>query len=1101
MAIVDVKVHPAIGIARLGDSPDDFFIGPEKVWEVVEPEDGFKDAQCRIKRQAARFRLYAHHDDGTVEELTAANADIQWTVHLANKKATHAANAGSNADLTIDPGAHTLNGPTQRQVFDTGTVILDGATVTVPLGEARTDTDGRLLVLGGFGNSASPTNKPLNAFPRSEGWHDDVSDGPVTAHVKVHATGDEYDAVPAWVIAAPPKFAPGLMTPVTLYDRIFEMAREQTWVAGPATPSYTNDVYPILQRARDIHAVRGDAVGLHTWADPTYDATLRSRIFGRLSPPGGGGGPSQDMPDLTNSPLTTTQYAIMQAWKDGNFDQDWVAPPQPAAEVTPDGLGRAALMNCVGAAFDPGIEAGGDVDGGAVQPIIDPANYVGAADPMRLNAGALSPGDITQWMSLPWQYDFYLCSDPWWPVARPDEVVREGMAGQSWTGTTVTSSPDMVSKWSTLGFVVKQGGDFVEVERCNVPFVELLTPSLNFQDVPQGPMGMARTSALAVEFEVESSLAVTLEVKPGDGPTNPRLTLPASSATAGPTAPSTIALARLWVEYKTGAIGEHISDQLTVTGVSTGATWTIPITASTVARKVAVAALVLDRSGSMSEDRGDGQSKHDSVVEASSIMVDVMLEGDAIGVVAFNNTASTLEGATTLGAAGDPFDPGRMNTKGILAGPGLTPSGSTSIGAGIIAGRNVLNGAGPDFDVRSLVVLTDGVENTPPWIADVASQIDAFTYAVGLGTPQNTSAAALQAISGNHGGYLLLTGAVSGDNRFILTKYFLQILAGISNAEIVLDPQGMLVPGQQQEIPFPVTEADAGIDVILLTPTPERIDFRLQAPSASVIEPWRTGGSSGMLYSISQGNSYYRVVLPQQLIPGQVDQAGTWKALLTIGKPQRERGDNQPGTDLFPPRWRNQGLVPGYSEVAASVGQRGSLPYSLVVHAYSNLSFKASLVQASHVPGATVEVHATLAESGIPPRPGAAVWTEVLRRDGTGFTVNLVESAPGQFDCTFVASLPGIYQCRVKARGLTRHGNAFRREQTLTAGVWYGGDQPSPSGGQGPGKQWCDLLGCLLRNEVVTGRAEQLLREAGLDVAELKRCLEEWCKPVENLET
>ncbi|HEX6509151.1 MAG TPA: LodA/GoxA family CTQ-dependent oxidase, partial [Chloroflexota bacterium] len=408
MAIVDVKVHPAIGIARLGDSPDDFFIGPEKVWEVVEPEDGFKDAQCRVKRQAARFRLYAYHDNNTVEELTVANADIQWTVHLANKKATHAGNGGSAAQLTIDPGARTLNGAVQREVFDTGTVLLDGTTTTVPLGEARTDTDGRLLVLGGFGQSASPMNKGLN-FPRSEGWHDDVSDGPVTAHVKVHASGDEFDAVPAWVIAAPPKFAPGLMTPVTLFDRVFQMAHEQAWVSGPATPSYTNDVYPILQRARDIHAVRGDAVGHHTWADPVYNATDRSTIFARLNPPG-------DMPDLSESPLTATQYAIMQAWKDGTFTQDWAAPPQPAADITPDGLDRAALMNCVGAAFYPGIEAGGIVDGAGVQPIIDPANYVGGTDPLRLNAGALSPGDITQWMALPWQNDFYLCQDTWWPV-------------------------------------------------------------------------------------------------------------------------------------------------------------------------------------------------------------------------------------------------------------------------------------------------------------------------------------------------------------------------------------------------------------------------------------------------------------------------------------------------------------------------------------------------------------------------------------------------------------------------------------------------------------------------------------------------------------
>jgi len=91
--------------------------------------------------------------------------------------------------------------------------------------------------------------------------------------------------------------------------------------------------------------------------------------------------------------------------------------------------------------------------------------------------------------------------------------------------------------------------------------------------------------------------------------------------------------------------------------------------------------------------------------------------------------------------------------------------------------------------VNSLVVLTDGVENSPRMIADVAADINEFTYAVGLGQPQNISVPALQTISGNNGGYLLVTGAIGTDNRFLLQKYFLQILAGISNAEIVLDPK------------------------------------------------------------------------------------------------------------------------------------------------------------------------------------------------------------------------------------------------------------------------------------------------------------------------
>src|SRR5688572_1843529 len=100
------RIHPAIGVARVGNSPDDFFVGPERPVEVPEPSGGFKDGQCRVKRQAARFRVFAHHDDGSTQEITDAEAEIHWRVHLVNAKAAHPNRGNSEplGDLTIDPG-------------------------------------------------------------------------------------------------------------------------------------------------------------------------------------------------------------------------------------------------------------------------------------------------------------------------------------------------------------------------------------------------------------------------------------------------------------------------------------------------------------------------------------------------------------------------------------------------------------------------------------------------------------------------------------------------------------------------------------------------------------------------------------------------------------------------------------------------------------------------------------------------------------------------------------------------------------------------------------------------------------------------------------
>ena len=61
------RIHPGIGIARVGNSPDGYFIGPEAPCDprdVTPPLGGYKDAEGRVKRQGARFRIYAYDKKG-----------------------------------------------------------------------------------------------------------------------------------------------------------------------------------------------------------------------------------------------------------------------------------------------------------------------------------------------------------------------------------------------------------------------------------------------------------------------------------------------------------------------------------------------------------------------------------------------------------------------------------------------------------------------------------------------------------------------------------------------------------------------------------------------------------------------------------------------------------------------------------------------------------------------------------------------------------------------------------------------------------------------------------------------------------------------------
>ena len=86
--ITRAGIHPSIGIARVGDSLHDYFLAPELPTLCQRPIGFYKDGTGFLKRQAVKFRIFGYDSSGkVVRELTDANAKIEWTVHVANKKA------------------------------------------------------------------------------------------------------------------------------------------------------------------------------------------------------------------------------------------------------------------------------------------------------------------------------------------------------------------------------------------------------------------------------------------------------------------------------------------------------------------------------------------------------------------------------------------------------------------------------------------------------------------------------------------------------------------------------------------------------------------------------------------------------------------------------------------------------------------------------------------------------------------------------------------------------------------------------------------------------------------------------------------------------
>jgi hypothetical protein len=580
--------------------------------------------------------------------------------------------------------------------------------------------------------------------------------------------------------------------------------------------------------------------------------------------------------------------------------------------------------------------------------------------------------------------------------------------------------------------------------------VTLATPNVEFKDIPEGVGPVGVTTYRAAVFEVGACSTVTLTTP---GPTG-GFGLPLGG-TVVVTPGEFLSEAPIWISYTSTVAGATASGTMTVHWVEGNQDFVVQIKANTVLRPKSAVVMVLDHSGSMIEDAGDGSSKVSKLRTAVKTFIDVMLSGDGLGLVRFDDTAQIVMPVGDVAAIGG-------TAKMTVDGPQFDPAGDTSIGDGLQKGTSALASAS-GYAVKAMLVCTDGMENFPPLIADVSGTITANTFGIGFGTPANVDVGKLEILTGSHQGYLLVTGTLTASQLFRLQKYFLQILAGVSNADIVVDPEGILYPGVTYRIPFAVTEADYGVDVILLSRDPRTVDFRVETPGGLLIDPAIAGVEPNIEFVQTPQVAYYRMGLPALPASPDSSDGGEWNAVLQLGK-----GVDNRGATLNSARFQN--------------------PYSLLVHTYSSLNFHAFLTQSGYAPGTRMMLAATLTEYTVPVAGRATVWATMSRPDGTTKNLAMQEVEPGRFTAETVETLTGLYSFRVRAIGTTMRERPFTREQTLTGAI---GDFGSNTGG---GSELCRLLDCLIGGKALLPSAIESLRAHGIDWNALLSCLRRECR-------
>jgi L-lysine 6-oxidase len=276
------RIHPAIGFARVGNSPDGWYLEPTKIGGLPTEVDAsgnevevthFK-LEGQVKRQAARFRIYREKEGEKPVEVSLGNGlrSVKWTVHVANKKAAWyefqelqgnvmlgkdntyenrgvpLRNAGITGDtnrqkLIIDPGPRVLDKPGEWIQLDAASagnypfvsfppppqsgsepIPLTPYPITT-LGAVRMTERGELLVLGGYGNAGGPPGSNSSTYAGADGWFDDISDGPVSAVITLE--DGSVVQLNAWVVCGAPKVAPELVNISSLADIFIDVGVRQ----------------------------------------------------------------------------------------------------------------------------------------------------------------------------------------------------------------------------------------------------------------------------------------------------------------------------------------------------------------------------------------------------------------------------------------------------------------------------------------------------------------------------------------------------------------------------------------------------------------------------------------------------------------------------------------------------------------------------------------------------------------------------------------------------------------------------------------------------------------------------------------------------------
>lgn len=197
--------------------------------------------------------------------------------------------------------------------------------------------------------------------------------------------------------------------------------------------------------------------------------------------------------------------------------------------------------------------------------------------------------------------------------------------------------------------------------------------------------------------------------------------------------------------------------------------------------------VVFDRSGSMTGGAPPvGRTKLQEAQDAAALFIQLVREGagDRLGLVTFSSAAGLDLPAGAAAAVKPPLVGSAPFTSGQIGA--IAAGGNTSIGAGL--GIAQLGFGASVGNERAILLLTDGLQNTAPMVADIEPFLGSTKInIIGFGSDADIDAPLLHRLASQHGGQF--TRAIDG---LTLRKFFGLSFGNIFENGALADPDFVL---------------------------------------------------------------------------------------------------------------------------------------------------------------------------------------------------------------------------------------------------------------------------------------------------------------------